>query len=72
VFDALFRRLPAALRGHRLVTPATVLRWHRCLLTKKWTYPSLEPRTCGCPKLRTSRPAGSSSAGARHDPPMAL
>jgi len=26
VFAALFRRLPAVLRGHRLITPATVLR----------------------------------------------
>jgi hypothetical protein len=39
VFAALIRRLPAPLRGHRLVTPATVLRWHRRLVTKKWTYP---------------------------------
>jgi putative transposase len=29
LFAALIQRLPAALRGHRLVTPATVLRWHR-------------------------------------------
>ena len=35
VFAALIRRLPAALRGHRLVTPATVLRWHRRLITTK-------------------------------------
>ena len=37
---ALIQRLPALLRGHRLVTPATVLRWHRRLVTKKWTYPN--------------------------------
>ena len=37
---ALIQRLPAPLRGHRLITPATVLRWHRRLVTKKWTYPN--------------------------------
>ena len=37
VFAALIRRLPTSLRGHRLITPATVLRWHRRLVTKKWT-----------------------------------
>ena len=35
LFAALIRRLPAVLRGHRLVTPATVLRWHSRLVTKK-------------------------------------
>jgi hypothetical protein len=31
LFATLIQRLPAALRGYRLVTPARVLRWHRRL-----------------------------------------
>src|ERR1700712_3349806 len=27
------------LRGHRLITPGTILRWHRRLIAKKWTCP---------------------------------
>jgi putative transposase len=44
LFAVLIRRLPAVLRGHRLVTPGTVLRWHRRLIAKKWTYPNRSGR----------------------------
>jgi hypothetical protein len=39
VLATLIRLLPARLRMHRLVTPGTVLRWHRHLVTRKWTCP---------------------------------
>jgi putative transposase len=37
VFAALVRRLPRCCGAHRLVTPGTILRWHRRLVAKEWT-----------------------------------
>ena len=39
VLAALIGLLPQSLRTLRLVTPGTVLRWHRRLVARKWTYP---------------------------------
>jgi putative transposase len=38
VLAARARLLPKALRGHRIVTPGTSLRWRKRLITGKWTY----------------------------------
>jgi putative transposase len=40
ILAALAQQPPAGLRRHRLVTPGTLLAWHRRLIQRKWTYPS--------------------------------
>jgi putative transposase len=52
VLSALARLLPAALRGSRLVTPGTLLAWHRRLITRKWTYPGRPGRPAANQEIR--------------------
>ena len=40
ILAAVARLLPVAVRARRLVTPGTLLAWHRGLITRKWTYPN--------------------------------
>ena len=47
VLAALARILPKALRGYRIITPGTLLRWHRRMVTRKWA----QPRPPGRPPL---------------------
>ena len=40
ILAALIRWLSKPVRNQRLVTPGTVLRWHRRLVARRWTYPN--------------------------------
>lgn len=47
VLAALARLLPKALRGHRIVTRGTLLRWHKRMVAAKWR----EPKPPGRPPI---------------------
>ena len=43
ILAALTRLLPSKRQRHRLVTPETLLRWHRDLVRRRWTKPHRPP-----------------------------
>src|SRR5512135_2846271 len=47
VLAALTRLLPPRLRMHRLVTPGTILRWHRSLVTLQVDLPEPDGTAAG-------------------------
>src|SRR5262252_1502397 len=50
VLAGLSRLLPRPRWAAFFVTPATLLRWHRNLIARRWTYPGRRP---GRPRVKT-------------------
>jgi putative transposase len=62
VLAALARLLPARRRRGFLIAPATILRWHRHLVRRRWTTPYTRP---GRPAIPASLRASPAAIGSR-------
>ena len=69
VFAAWTRLLSRACRLQRIITPATVLRWHRDLVTRRWTQPRRR-RTDG--RSTASEFASAGTAPGRGEPDLGV
>lgn len=58
LLSVLWRLLGRRHMGHRLVQPATLLRWHRDLVARRWTYPPSWTTTSPGGHHRARRPTG--------------
>jgi putative transposase len=52
VLAGLARLLPRRLWGGLFVRPGTLLRWHRDLVRRRWTYPNRRGRPCVAAEIR--------------------
>jgi putative transposase len=66
VLAALARVLPGRLRPHRIVTPGTLLAWHRRLVKRKWTCPHAPGRPPVTAEARAGRGAGAGEPVTAH------
>jgi putative transposase len=79
VLAGLARLLPRRRLGRFFVRPETLLRWHRDLVAKRWTYPHARPGRPSIPegttalvlRLAKENPNGATTASTVSSPPWA-